>query len=284
MAKHDVRVINHIESLGSDCCKIRTREVKSDSVMGLKPILLLFFANYATKCSGKEALHSLEDYGDGWGFVESGEVGGSHGGGDHGVSHSPEEDKHAHYAGSFYDYVYDQLGGGDDKEYGANGGRSYGSSFEGPSYASAEGAFDLTPDGEFVESGQEDGPDYPDKSVLYADDSDYAGNDTEEGGSNDGGIHGGSDREGGGGGTGDSIGENVKSYFQIKIWSLLFSEGSKLDEAVKDLCIEAGYHSLQKPKLKLRGTRSGTGLEQIGTYLQVRDQLFKTFRYVIFQS
>ena len=178
--------------------------MKSDSVMGLKPILLLFFANYATKCSGKEVLHSLEDYGDGWDFVESGEVGRSHGGGDHGVGRSQGEDKHAHYAGSFYDYVYDQLGGGDVKEHGANGGRTYGSSFEAPSYASVEGAFDLTQDGEHVKSGQ-------DESVLYADDSDYAENDKEEGEGNDGDMHGGGDQEGGDGKKGDSIGENVKS-------------------------------------------------------------------------
>ena len=105
---------------------------------------------------------------------------------------------------------------GDDEEYGANGGRSYGSSFEAPSYASVEGAFDLTP---------EDGGNGWGEVVDYPVESDYAEDDEEEGGGNIGGIHEGGDRDSGGGGTGDSIGEkrdNLISTFKSKFGHCYF--------------------------------------------------------------
>ena len=117
-------------------------------------------------------------------------------------------------------------------------------------------------------SNLEDGGNFKPDVVDYPDESDYAENYEDEGGGNVGGIHEGGDRDCGGGGTGDSIHEkrdNLISTF-VKIWSLSFSGGSKLDEAVKEFCIKAGFGSPQEPKVKLKGTRSETNFEPIGTY------------------
>ena len=124
---------------------------------------------------------------------ESGEVGGSHGGrSDQGASKSYEDDKYDQYAGSLYDYIFDQLGGGDEKEYAANGGRSYGSNFEAPSYASVEGALDLTPEeSDNAENDKEEGVEQVSSPMLIQDS--------------------------GGGGTGDPFAENMKTYHEIKI-------------------------------------------------------------------
>ena len=76
------------------------------------------------------------------------------------------------YAGTLYDYLVN--GESSDEEYNANEDRSYGSSFEAPAYASAEGAFDLTPDYGSLTSSQEDLINY------NADEPDYSGNGIEE--------------------------------------------------------------------------------------------------------
>ena len=126
--------------------------------------------------------------------------------GEEGSGYSYGEDN---YAGSLYDYLLNGESG--DEEYNANGDRSYGSSFEAPAYASAEGAFDLTPDYGSLELGQ-DLEDYdayePDDSEngleeeLGKDDGIVGGGG--EGGNEEGELGGGEgEEEGGVGATGD---------------------------------------------------------------------------------
>ena len=133
--------------------------------------------------------------------------------GDEGSGYSYAEDN---YAGSLYDYLLN--GERSDEEYNANGDRSYESSFEPPAYASAEGAFDLTPDYGSLTPSQEDLLNYNADEPEYSEngmEGELGKDDVINGGGGEGGREEGEAGEGKGGSTRDLIIWNTKLSFYV---------------------------------------------------------------------